>query len=202
MGSEADPRFFADPAELREWFRKQHDRLAMQWIGYFKKATGIPSIDWPQSVDVALCFGWIDGIRKSHDVRSYKVRFTPRRKGSNWSSRNIARMKALIEEGLVEEAGLAAFAARKPTASADTAQERERVALPAEYEAAIRADAAASRHLQGTTLSYRKQASFWILSAKREETRLRRLNLLIRCSSRGEPVPPLRWTVMRKRRPR
>lgn len=194
------PRFFADTDELRDWFREHHARLDEQWIGYYKKATGIPSIDWPGSVDVALCFGWIDGIRKTHDGKSYKVRFTPRRRGSNWSARNIARMEALIKAGLVEEAGLAAFQARKPTDQFAAAHERREITLPDEYEAAIRADSAAWSHLQGTSPSYRKQTAYWILSAKREETRLRRLDALIRCSARGEPVPPLRWTFKRKRR--
>ncbi len=195
-----EPRFFADTRELRNWFQENHARLDQQWIGYYKKATGIPSIDWPGSVDVALCFGWIDGLRKTHDGKSYKVRFTPRRRGSNWSARNVARMEVLIKDGLVEAPGLAAFRARKPSDGAEGAGQRKQATLPAEYEAAIRAAPSAWRHLQGTTPSYRKQAAIWILSAKREETRLRRLDSLIRCSARGEPIPPLRWTVKRKRR--
>ena len=102
-------RFFANAEELRDWFRGHHDKLDEQWIGFYKKHTGIPSIDWAQSVDVALCFGWIDGLRKSLGATSYKIRFTPRRAGSRWSRRNLSRMEALMAEGLVEEAGLAVF---------------------------------------------------------------------------------------------
>ena len=104
-------RFFADADELKDWFRDHHDKLDEQWIGFYKKHTGIPSIDWAQSVDVALCFGWIDGLRKSLGATSYKIRFTPRREGSRWSKRNLSRMEALMAEGLVEEAGLAVFQA-------------------------------------------------------------------------------------------
>ena len=107
---------FSSPpqADLRAWFEAHHDSADELWVGYYKKATGIASIDWPESVDEALCFGWIDGIRKSIDEKSYRIRFTPRRKGSHWSARNLGRMKHLIEAGLVTEAGMAAYRARDP----------------------------------------------------------------------------------------
>ena len=183
-------RFFANAEELRNWFRDHHDKLDEQWIGFYKKHTGIPSIDWAQSVDVALCFGWIDGLRKSLGATSYKIRFTPRRAGSRWSKRNLLRMKALMAEGLVEEAGLAVFQARDTSLpNYETAAK----ALPASLENRLRARPKAWGFFRANRLSYRKGASAWIISAKKEETRFRRLDQLIECCERGEPVPPLRW---------
>jgi len=183
-------RFFATSEELRDWCLDHHDKLDEQWMGFYKKHTGIPSIDWAQSVDVALCFGWIDGLRKSLGATSYKIRFTPRRAGSRWSKRNISQMEALMAEGLVEEAGLAVFQARATSLPDDQTAAR---VLPAALEKRIRACPKAWAFFRATRLSYRKGASAWINSAKKEETRLRRLHQLIECCERGEPVPPLRW---------
>lgn len=184
------PLFFASDQELREWFREHHDKLDEQWIGFRKKHTGIPSIDWAQSVDVALCFGWIDGLRKSIDDTSYMIRFTPRRPRSHWSKRNIARMKALMADGLVTEAGLAAFGARD---KAPPLHETVAAVLPEELDGRLRAHPEAWRFFQETLPSYRKTAAMWVNSAKRKDTRLRRLAQLIESCERGEPVPPLRW---------
>ena len=183
-------RFFANAEELRDWYRDHHDKLDEQWIGFYKKHTGIPSIDWAQSVDVALCFGWIDGLRKSLGATSYKIRFTPRRAGSRWSKRNVSRMEALMADGLVEAAGLAVFQARDTSLPDHQTAAR---ALPALLEKRIRARPKAWGFFRATRLSYRKGGSAWINSAKKEETRLRRLDQLIECCERGEPVPPLRW---------
>ena len=199
-GQVVTPRFFADAAELREWFEENHDKLDEQWIGYYKKNSGIPSIDWPESVDAALCYGWIDGIRKRQDALSYKIRFTPRRPRSNWSARNISRMEALIAQGLVTQAGLAAFNARDPARQAPASRERGPVTLPDEYEARLRANAEAWRYFRAARPSYRKQAALWVTSAKKETTKLRRLRILIESSAQREPIPPLRWSVRKNRR--
>ena len=193
------PRFFANPKELRAWFRENHDKAEELWVGYYKKASGIPSIDWPQSVDEALCFGWIDGIRKRHSENSYRIRFTPRRPRSNWSARNIARMRALIAEGLAEPAGLAAFNAWHARKQAGATQERKRARLPEDYERTIRADPKAWQYLQAARPSYRKQVTHWVLSAKKEETRVRRLEVLVASSRQSEPIPPLRRSMKGKR---
>ena len=180
---------------MRAWLEESHDRVAELWVGYYKKGTGLASVTWPESVDEALCFGWIDGIRKSIDDRSYRIRFTPRRKGSHWSARNLGRMKYLIAEGLVAEPGLAAYERRDRRKESQASYEQsEAAALPPEYEARIRANAAAWEYFQAARPSYRKQVTWWVVSAKREDTRLRRLGILIESSAEGDVIPPLRWT--------
>lgn len=186
--------FFPTPAHLRAWLAEHHNNRDELWVGYYKKATGLPSITWPESVDEALCFGWIDGIRKSVDEKSYRVRFTPRRPGSHWSARNLGRMKHLIAEGLVTEPGLAAYGKRKPARERQAAHEQRSVALPPEYEGSLRADADAWRYFQQARPSYRRQVTWWVISAKREETRLRRLRILIESSAKEEVIPAMRWS--------
>ena len=180
---------------MRAWLEANHDQVDELWVGYYKKATGLPSVTWPESVDEALCFGWIDGIRKSIDDKSYRIRFTPRRKGSHWSARNLGRMKHLIGEGLVAEAGLAAYERRDRRRERQASYEQpEAAALPPEYETRIRANAAAWEYFQAARPSYRKQVTWWVVSAKREDTRLRRLGILIDSCAQGDVIPPLRWT--------
>lgn len=192
--------FFSDPDELRKWFRDNHATAEEQWIGYYKVATGEPSVTWPESVDVALCFGWIDGLRQKIDERSYRVRFTPRRAGSSWSARNIERMRSLIKAGLVEETARAKFESAESLPRAPAARQLAAAALPQEYERKIKAVPEAWECFAGAAPSYRKHCAHWIVSAKREQTRQKRLQTLIECSLRGEPIPPLRWAV--KLRPR
>ncbi len=193
------PRFFAAPAELRAWFEENHDKLDEQWVGYYKKGSGLPSITWPESVDESLCFGWIDGIRKSIDGRSYKIRFTPRRPGSHWSARNLGRMKRLMKAGLVTEAGLAAYRRRRPGNEKRASYEQSaNMALSAEYERRLRADPGAWDWFRAARPSYRKQVTWWVVSAKREETRLRRLGILIESCARGEVIPAMRWTQKKR----
>ena len=182
------PRFFANPEEMRAWMQENHGERDEQWVGYYKKASGIPSITWAESVDVALCFGWIDGIRKRVDEMSFKIRFTPRRRGSAWSARNIARMNALLADGLAEPAGRAAFAARSP--SAPKGADR----LSPEFQARLEARTAAWRFFEGLSPSLRKQSVAWVTAAKRQETRERRLETLIAASAEGKLIPPLQWT--------
>lgn len=174
-----------------------HHTAGEQWVGYWKKGSGLPSVTWPESVDVALCFGWIDGIRKSIDGKSYKIRFTPRRSGSHWSARNLARMEELTRAGLVAEAGLVAYRSRDAANQKKASYEQEAVTLPAEYERRIRDEPRAWHWLQAAPPSYRKQVAWWVVSAKREETRLRRLNTLIQSCAKGEVVPAMRWSAKR-----
>ena len=193
-----DHVFFPTPAQFRAWFAEHHNKRDELWVGYYKKATGLPSITWPESVDEALCFGWIDGIRKSVDEKSYKVRFTPRRPGSHWSARNLGRMKHLITEGLVTDPGMAAYRKRNPAREKQAAHEQKNIALPPEYEGQLRVNADAWDYFQQARPSYRKQVTWWVISAKREETRLRRLRILIESSAKGEVIPPMRWAERKK----
>ena len=186
-------RFFPDADAMRAWLRQNHASLDEQWVGYFKKGSGRKSVTWAESVDVALCFGWIDGVRQRIDETSYRIRFTPRRPGSRWSERNLRRMEELLAAGLVEDAGRAAFEARDPDADRHAAAERADAALPDAYLAKLKADPAVWRFFESARPSYRKMAAQWVISAKQEETRLRRLGILTESCARGEWIPPLRW---------
>ena len=186
-----DVKFFKTPAEFRRWLQTHHAKSDEVWVGFHKKASGKPSLTWPESVDEALCFGWIDGVRKSVDATSYKNRFTPRRAGSIWSAVNIRRAKALIKDGRMTPAGLAAFKLRDEARSVVYSYERSQAELGEGYERKLRANKRAWSYFQAQPPGYRKTAAWWIISAKREETRLRRLQILIDNSAAGRPVPPL-----------
>jgi uncharacterized protein YdeI (YjbR/CyaY-like superfamily) len=184
--------FFETPAEWRAWLEEHHATATEVEVGFYKRATGLPSMTWPEAVDEALCFGWIDGVRHTIDETSYRNRFTPRRPGSNWSKVNIAKVEALIEQGRMRPAGLKAFEGRTAARSGIYSFEQERPAeLAPEYEARIRADADAWADYDSRPPGYRRQVAHWIMSAKREETRERRLATLIECSRQGRTVPPL-----------
>ena len=179
------PKFFATPARLREWFRKNQARVDELWVGFYKKGSGKKSITWPESVDEAICVGWIDGIRKSVDAESYKIRFTPRRRGSIWSAVNIRRVEALTNEFRMLPAGLRAFAARKENKSGIYSYEQRRAELEEPYGSLLRENEAAWDFFRAQPPSYRKAISWWIASAKQEATRQKRLQKLIEESARG-----------------
>jgi uncharacterized protein YdeI (YjbR/CyaY-like superfamily) len=186
-----DVKFFASPAELRAWFEENHDRAQELWVGFHKKATGRPSITWPEAVDQALCFGWIDGIRKRVDDASYTNRFTPRRPGSTWSAVNVKRVGELSALGLMRPAGLAAFNRRDEARTNLYSFEQASVALDAAYEQTFRANGPAWDYFQSQPPSYRRTAIWWVMSAKKEETRLRRLATLIDDSEQGRRLAHL-----------
>ncbi|HEY1768762.1 MAG TPA: YdeI/OmpD-associated family protein [Chthoniobacterales bacterium] len=183
-----DPLFFASPEELRSWFKENHATAAEIWLGYHKKNSGHASVTWPESLDEALCVGWIDGIRKSIDRQSYKIRFTPRRRGSIWSAVNIRRAVALTSKGRMTPAGRKAFAARKENKSGIYSYEQRRAELPEPGEKILRRNPAAWKFFQARPPSYRKMMSWWIASAKREETRRARLARLIAASAEGRSL--------------
>ena len=189
---DASPLFFPTPGDLRAWFEANHDKVGVMWVGYYKKATELPSVTVPESVDLALCFGWIDGLKRSVDDKAYKIRFTPRRRRSQWSARNLACMKQLLAQGVVAEPGLTAYR-RRDRRKGRAACEPDVAALPPEYERRIKAEPEACRHFQHARASYRKHVIRWVMSAKREETRLRRLGILIESSACGEAIPLMRW---------
>jgi uncharacterized protein YdeI (YjbR/CyaY-like superfamily) len=177
------PQFFARPKDFGAWLKKNHDRVDELWVGYYRKDSGRPSITWPESVDEALCFGWIDGIRKKVDDISYKVRFTPRRSKSVWSAVNIGRVAVLTKVGRMRPAGHAAFARREETNSRRYSFEnRASAKLTAEDEREFRRVPAAWKFFQAQPPGYRRLAAWWIISAKRPETRAKRLGRLIEFS--------------------
>lgn len=186
------PIFFATPAELRRWFETHHDSATELFLGYYKVGTGKPSVTWPESVQEALCFGWIDGVRRSLGAESYVIRFTPRKPGSIWSAVNINLMEDLIKAGRMQPAGLAAFAKCKQEKSEVYAYEQKNVALSAEYQARFQNQPEAWEQFQKMPKSYRTPATWWVMSAKQEATRLKRLDELIADSAAGRKVKQLR----------
>jgi uncharacterized protein YdeI (YjbR/CyaY-like superfamily) len=189
-------KFFKFPSDLRKWFDRHHATESELWVGYYKKDSAKASITWPQSVDEALCFGWIDGIRKSIDDLSYKIRFTPRKPRSIWSAVNIKRAQELLEQGQMQPAGLKAFAARQDNRSGIYSYEQRSPELAAQYEKKLKKNLAAWKFFQAQPPSYRKAANWYVLSAKKEETRLKRLDQLIQHSARGERIP--QFTALKK----
>jgi uncharacterized protein YdeI (YjbR/CyaY-like superfamily) len=188
-----DVRFFATPAELRDWFDANHDTTDELWLGYYKKASGRPSVDWSQVVDEALCVGWIDGVRKSIDDEVSVQRLTPRRKGSTWSAINVGKVAVLGEQGRMRPAGLAAFAARTDGNTAIYSYEQPPSTLSDAELAHFQADDAAWADWERRTPSYRRVATHWITTAKQAATRDRRLSTLIEDSAAGRPLKHLAW---------
>ena len=178
--------FFAQPAAFRAWLEKRHQIKREQWVGFHRKASGRPSITWPEAVDEALCFGWIDGLRKTIDAESYKIRFTPRRPTSNWSAINIRRMKELMREGRVGPAGIKAFQKRMPERSGIYSYENRKSATLNDAALKLfRTESAAWEFFQSQPASYRQTAIWWVVSAKRPQTHQDRLRKLIALSKAG-----------------
>jgi uncharacterized protein YdeI (YjbR/CyaY-like superfamily) len=187
-----EPIYFSSPAEFRHWLETHHTQEKEVYVGYHKKGTGIPTLTWAESVDEALCFGWIDGIRKSVDEQRYKIRFTPRKADSIWSAVNIKRMGELTALGLVKMAGLKAFEKRKEDKSAIYAYEQKKdITLEDAYQHQFQANAKAWEWFQNRAPSYRQGAIHWVMSAKKEETRLKRLATLIEDSANGRTIASL-----------
>jgi uncharacterized protein YdeI (YjbR/CyaY-like superfamily) len=180
------PRFFKTSADFRAWLSKNHPSVDELLVGFYKKSSGKPSISWPESVDEALCAGWIDGIRRRIDEESYSIRFTPRRNGSIWSLVNTKRVAVLTAEGRMLEAGLSVFAARDEKKTGVYSFERERAGFPPGYLETFRANAKAWTFFNAQGDYYKRLATYWVTSAKQEETRRRRLAQLIEKSARGQ----------------
>jgi uncharacterized protein YdeI (YjbR/CyaY-like superfamily) len=176
--------FFRSPRDFREWLDKNHATATELWVQFYKKDSGKASITWPESVDEALCFGWIDGIRKRVDDVSYKIRFTPRRRGSIWSAINIKRARILRKEKRMRPAGLKAFAARTKNKSGIYSYEQRPTELEERYARVLKRNKPAWNFFQAQPPSYRKMMSWYIVSAKKEETRSQRLNKLIAASAK------------------
>ena len=180
-----EPTFFPTPAHFREWLRRHHATAKELWVGFHRKHTARPSLTWPESVDEALCFGWIDGIRKRVDAESYMIRFTPRRRGSIWSAVNIKRVAALTNEKRMQPAGLKAFTARIENKSGIYSYEQRSEQLPEPYASLLQKNKTAWKFFQAQSPSYRKKLGWWIISAKQEKTRRDRLKKLLAALARG-----------------
>lgn len=184
----AEPHFFPTPTAFRAWLEANHERQTELLVGFYKVGSGRPSITWPESVDQALCFGWIDGIRQSLGNDAYTIRFTPRKARSNWSAVNVKRAEELTKMGLMREAGLRAFEARPGVRTAPYSYENRDLALPQELEQALRENAAAWAFFEKQPPGYRRTVAFWVMDARRQETRLRRLKTLIDDCEAGRRV--------------
>jgi uncharacterized protein YdeI (YjbR/CyaY-like superfamily) len=182
----ATPTFFTSPADFRRWLLRYHDSKAELWVGYYKKETRRRSITWPESVEEALCFGWIDGVRKAIDEISYAIRFTPRRKTSVWSAINIRNVRRLIETGRMQTPGLRAFEARHAHRCEIYSYEQRPQELPEALMAVMRKNKLAWKFFQAQPAGYRRQMTWWVVSAKTEPTQKKRLAQLIAISAQEQ----------------
>lgn len=185
--------FFPTQKDLRRWFEKNHKKEKELFVGYYKVSSGKPSISWSQSVDEAICFGWIDGIRKSVDDESYSIRFTPRNPKSNWSAINIKKVEELKKLGLMKPEGLAAFRFRKKEKSKIYSYENPAVLFDKTYEKKFKANKSAWKYFKSTSSTYQKVTTRWVMSAKQDETRLKRLEELIRDCGLGKKIKAMSY---------
>ena len=189
------PTFFSTSSHWRDWLENHHAHRSELWVGFHKKDSGKASLSWPESVDKALCFGWIDGLRRSIDETSYMIRFTPRKPRSIWSAVNVKRMKELTRQGRVSSAGVRAFEKRDGERTEIYAYEQRTGAeLSGIHRRQFRANQGAWDFFCAQPPWYRRTASWWVISAKREDTRAKRLSQLIADSARGDRIAPLRRT--------
>jgi uncharacterized protein YdeI (YjbR/CyaY-like superfamily) len=188
----AKPKYFRTPAAFREWLVENHATATELLMGFYKTSSGKPSLTWPESVDEALCFGWIDGVRKSLGEVAYTIRFTPRKATSIWSKVNVAKVESLREAGRMHAAGEAAFARRTAARTGVYSFERSETAeLGADEARALKANRKAAAFFDAQAPWYRRAATHWVISAKRAETRAARLAALIADSAAGRTVKPL-----------
>jgi uncharacterized protein YdeI (YjbR/CyaY-like superfamily) len=182
-------KFFRTPADFRAWLEKHHARSLELLVGFYKRESGKPSITWRESVGEALCFGWIDGVRRRVDEVSYTIRFTPRKPGSTWSTVNIERAKNLAAEGRMQPAGSRAYEARRSNKSGVYSYEQRPDQLVPPYAGMLARRPAAKKFFAVQAPSYRRAAIWWVISAKQDETRLRRARTLIGLSAQGKWIP-------------
>ncbi len=187
------PTFFANQAEFRKWLLGNHLKETELIVGFYKTSSSKPSMSWPESVDQAICFGWIDGVRKSIDAESYQIRFTPRKSSSIWSAINIKKVEDLTAKGLMYPAGIAAFEKRKEHRSKIYSYEKEPAQLPAEFEKKLKVNKEAWTFFNTMPASYQKTVIHHIVTAKQEATKIRRLNELIEASEAGKKIKSLSY---------
>ena len=192
------PTYFRTAAEFRAWLKQHHATETELWMGVYKKGSGRASITWSEAVDEALCWGWVDSVRRGVDAESYMNRFTPRKRNSNWSEVNIRRVEELTRQRRMRASGRKAFEARQPRKAGTVSyDERYEIELPPDLERRFRAKKKAWRWFQDQSPGYRSMALYWLMSAKRRDTRERRLETLIADSAKGLKIAPLRSTPPR-----
>ncbi len=196
-----DVIFFETPAELRAWFEANHETATELWLGYHRKRSGRPSVTWQDVVDQELCFGWIDSVRYSLGDDRSAQRITPRRRRSVWSAVNIKRYQELERQGLVHPSGRAAYEKRDEARSRIYSYENRPQRLDATSEAELRKHTSAWKFFDAQAPSYKRTAAYWVASARRVETRARRLRLLIEHSKSGERLPQFLSRSRRARAP-
>ncbi|MEK6986151.1 MAG: YdeI/OmpD-associated family protein [Candidatus Thermoplasmatota archaeon] len=197
-----EPTFFDSAAAFGRWLKANHGKAAEIVVGYWKVGTDKPSLTWSASVDEALCWGWIDGVRRSLGEDAYSIRFTPRKAGSTWSKVNVAKAAALQAAGKMAPPGLAAIEARTHNRTGTYAFEQAAAELTSAQTKAIQADKAAWADWQKRAPSYRKGAAHWVNGAKQEATRAARLATLVECCAAGTFIPPFKWSMSNKDRPK
>ncbi|HXR83036.1 MAG TPA: YdeI/OmpD-associated family protein [Hanamia sp.] len=187
------PTFFSTKSELRKWFEKNHRKAEELLVGFYKVGTKKSSITWSESVDEAICFGWIDGVRRSIDNESYCIRFTPRKTGSIWSAINIKKVEVLSKQGLMQPSGIAAFEKRQENKSRIYSYEKESPSLPDDFLKKFKANKKAWNYFQSMAPSYQKTCIHWIIDAKQEATKIKRLEELICDSEAGRKIKRLSY---------
>jgi len=193
--SEAAAIYFATPAKLQRWFEEHHQNKTELILGYYKKATGIPSVTWSESVDEALCVGWIDGVRRTIDDERYCIRFTPRKPNSNWSKINMEKLKTLTQQGRMKPRGLHAWSLHQEKNSAvySFEQKDEDLKLSSDYESRLRVNAKAWRYFETSLPPSAKKATVsWLMSAKQAATREKRFGVVMDCCEKGLRIPTIR----------
>jgi uncharacterized protein YdeI (YjbR/CyaY-like superfamily) len=193
MNLATQPTFFTSQSDFRKWLEENHDKASELIVGFYKVGSGKPGMTWSESVDQAICFGWIDGIRKSIDKDSYFIRFTPRNPKSIWSAVNIRKVETLTAQGLMQAAGIAVHNLRKESKSGIYSYENKEIRLPDDFEKEFRLNEKAWAYFQSMPFSYRKPAIYWVMSARQETTRLKRLAELICDSEAARKIKPLSY---------
>ncbi len=192
MTAQGSARYFSSPSAFRAWLEKHHAKARELLVGFHKKHTGKPTLTWSESVDEALCFGWIDGVRKSVDAERYTIRFTPRKPASIWSAINVAKVEALEAAGKMTGPGRAAFAKKNEHRTGLYSHENRPHELPREFRAVMAANLKAAKHFDSRAPSYRRSAVWWVISAKQQATRDRRIAALVAFHAKGELLPQFR----------
>jgi len=179
------PLFFEKQSDFRKWLAKNHRKETELVVGFYKVGSGRPSMTWSQSVDGALCFGWIDGVRRSIDKDRYQIRFTKRKSTSIWSAINIKKVETLTQQGLMKPAGLESFKKRSSKKSKVYTHENDVIKFSTQFEKQFKANTIAWKYFQALAPSYKKLSNNWVMGARQEATRLKRLQQLIADSEAG-----------------